>query len=131
MPIRFLNPAKRLAPGWYSKAEFWKTLRRAAVSAGRKSLVAALTLFYCLQDKDTPKWAKDVIIGALGYLILPTDLIPDAIPAIGFTDDWGAILTALSTVTAYIKEEHKIKAEEQIQRLLGSNHSGPPQEIFE
>ena len=63
MANRFLNPAKRLAPEWYSRAAFWKTLRRAAVSAGRKSLETALTLFYCLQDKDTPKWAKGIIVG--------------------------------------------------------------------
>lgn len=101
-----------------------------AVTAGRKSLLTALTLFYCLQDKDTPTWAKGIIVGALGYLILPTDLMPDALPGIGFTDDWGALVTALATVTAYIKDEHKSKAAHQVKRLLGAPDSPPPPEIF-
>ena len=130
-PESFSHPAKRTAPHWYSGPRLWKTLKKMAVTAGRKSLLTSLTLFYCLQDKDTPAWAKSVIVGALGYLILPTDLLPDALPAIGFTDDWGALVTALATVAAYIKDGHKSKAADQVKRLLGDTNPPPPPEIFE
>ena len=124
-------PGTLSAPRWYSAPRLWRTLIRAAASAGRKTLLAALTLFYCLQDRDTPTWAKGVIVGALGYLVLPTDLIPDIIPGAGFTDDWGAIVAALGTVAAYIKDEHKSKAVAQVERLLGSTNPPPPPEFFE
>ena len=92
-------------------------------------MLIALTLFYCLQDRDTPTWAKGVIVGALGYLILPTDMIPDMIPGVGYGDDWGALVAALGTVAAYIKDEHKIKAQSQLERLFGSNYSAIPPEF--
>jgi len=119
------------SPRWYSAPRLWTKLRKAAATAGIKTLFAALTLFYCLQDHDTPKWAKGVIVGALGYLILPTDLIPDIIPGIGYGDDWGALVAALGTVTAYIKDEHKSKAESQLARLFGSKKAQPPAEFIE
>lgn len=116
---------------WYSGRRLWKKLRKVSAIVGRKTLFTALTLFYCLKDKDTPTWAKGVIVGALGYLIMPADLIPDIIPGAGYGDDWGAIVAALSTVAAYIKDEHKRKAGEQVDRLLGSKEKAPPQEFLE
>lgn len=124
-------PARLSAPSWYSAPRLWRTLRKAALSAGRKTLTTALTLFYCLQDRDTPTWAKGVIVGALGYLVLPADLIPDIIPGAGFGDDWGALVAALGTVAAYIKDEHKSKALAQVERLFGSINPAPPPEFIE
>ncbi|MEO5913191.1 MAG: YkvA family protein [Luteolibacter sp.] len=124
-------PATLSAPTWYSAPRLWRTLSKAALSAGRKTLLTALTLFYCLQDRDTPTWAKGVIVGALGYLVLPTDLIPDIIPGIGYGDDWGALVAALGTVAAYIKDEHKSKALAQVERLFGSPNPAPPPEFIE
>lgn len=45
-------------------------------------------------DKDTPVGAKLVIAGALAYLVLPVDLIPDFLPG-GYLDDMSAIMAAL------------------------------------
>ncbi|MES2660509.1 MAG: YkvA family protein [Verrucomicrobiota bacterium] len=124
-------PAPLSAPSWYSAPRLWRTLSRATLSAGRKTLITALTLFYCLQDKDTPTWAKGMIVGALGYLVLPADLIPDILPGIGYGDDWGALVAALGTVAAYIKDEHKSKALAQIARLFRSADASPPPEFIE
>ena len=124
-------PARLSAPRWYSAPRLWRALTEAALTAGRKTLITALTLFYCLQDRDTPAWAKGVIVGALGYLVLPADLIPDIIPGIGYGDDWGALVAALGTVAAYIKDEHKSKALAQVARLLGSPDPAPPPEFIE
>lgn len=124
-------PIPLSAPRWYSAPNLWRTLCRAAACAGRKTLLTALILFYCLQDKDTPTWAKGVIVGALGYLVLPADLIPDIIPGAGYGDDWGALVAALATVAAYVKDEHKSKASAQVSRLLGVANPVAPPEFFE
>lgn len=120
---------RQSAVHWYSGPRLWRTLKRVAGRTGRKTLHSALVLFYCLKDKDTPTWAKGVIVGALGYLIMPMDLIPDIIPGAGYGDDWGAIVAALATVCAYIKDEHKEKAEAQVNRLLGSEDVPVPPEF--
>ena len=124
-------PAALAAPHWYSPPRLWRKLKRIAWIAGRKSLLTALTLFYCLQDRDTPPWAKGVIVGALGYLILPMDLMPDALPGVGFGDDWGALVAALATVAGYVKDEHKQKAAAQTVRLFGEDNPAPPVEFVE
>jgi len=122
-----LPPGGENAEHWYSPPRLWAKLRKIARFTGEKTLLTALTLFYCLRDADTPAWAKGVIVGALGYLILPMDLIPDILPGAGYSDDWGALVAALATVGAYIKEEHKAKASDRVARLFRSNDSPPPE----
>lgn len=131
MPDDLLIPDTRSAARWYSGPRLWRTLKRVALVAGRKTLLSSLILFYCLKDRDTPTWAKGVIVGALGYLILPADLIPDILPGAGYGDDWGAIVAALGTVAAYIKDEHKAKARAQVERIFGSPDAAPPAEFIE
>jgi uncharacterized membrane protein YkvA (DUF1232 family) len=106
-------------------------LKKATLTAGKKTLLTALILFYCLQDRDTPTWAKGVIIGALGYLVLPMDMIPDLLPGAGYGDDWGALVAALGTVAAYVKDEHKTKANAQMKRLFGLTNPQTPPEFAE
>jgi uncharacterized membrane protein YkvA (DUF1232 family) len=119
------------AARWYSGPALWRTLGRVAVAAGHKTLTTALVLFYCLKDRDTPGWARGVIVGALGYLILPLDMVPDILPGAGYGDDWGAIVVALATVAAYIKDEHKARARIQVERLLKTRNPPPPGDFVE
>jgi uncharacterized membrane protein YkvA (DUF1232 family) len=104
------------APASYSEASFWEKVRTQALRAGREVVETALTLFHVLQDPETPKWARTVIIGALGYFILPTDAVPDLIPLVGFTDDLGALAAALATVGAHVKDRHIERAHEVTRR---------------
>jgi uncharacterized membrane protein YkvA (DUF1232 family) len=103
---------------WYSAPGLWRKLGKIAQKAGDKVVFTSLILFHCLQDKDTPAWARTAIVGALGYLILPADLVPDIIPGAGLADDWGALVAALGTISIYIKDVHKQKAREQADRLF-------------
>jgi len=102
----------------YSDDGFWKKLRKLPSKAGAKLLYPALQLYYLMQSKDVPLGAKTLIIGALGYLILPADLVPDFIPAMGITDDITAIMLALRNVFKYMTPEIKAKAKEQADKLV-------------
>ncbi len=105
----------------YTPRRFWQKLGPLAQSAGRTTLEKALYLYYAVQDEHTPKWAKRVIYGALGYLILPLDAIPDLAPLIGYTDDLSVMAAALATVAFYITPEVK----EQAHRKLDAWFSKP------
>jgi uncharacterized membrane protein YkvA (DUF1232 family) len=59
-----------------------------------------------------------VLVAALGYFILPADLIADIIPGLGFTDDIAFLSYAITTVTDYLSPEIKEKA----QQKLGVNY---------
>ena len=73
---------------YYSDNRFWKKVERVAKKVGATVLLPVFTLYYMLQDDKVSLQHKAYIVGALGYFILPIDLIPDGIlPVIGFTDD--------------------------------------------
>lgn len=96
----------------YSDSRFWHKVRRYAKTAGRAVLEPALKMYYAARDPSTPKWAKNTIYGALGYLILPADVLPDILPAVGFSDDLGILIAALGVTAAHIKPEHTAKAQQ-------------------
>lgn len=100
--------------GEYNKASFWKKVRDFASIAGKQVIEKALVLYYCLIDKDTPKWAKTVIVSALGYFILPLDAIVDVKPIFGFSDDLGVLVVASAIVAVHIKTEHREKAKKKL-----------------
>lgn len=76
---------------------------------------------FCAAKPDVPKKAKMVIIGALGYFILPTDFIPDFAVGIGFTDDFGALGLALIQVAMYIDDDVKAQARAKLQDWFGED----------
>ena len=106
----------------YNEDSFWKKVTRVASQVGAKVLYPALQLYFLLQSKEVPVKAKTFIIGALGYLILPTDLIPDFIPAMGFTDDLTAIFLTLRTVSKHLTPELNRQAKDQTDKLLNKKN---------
>lgn len=100
----------------YSSERFLSKLPAFAKFAGRKILEPAIELYFAATDKDTPAWAKRTIYGALGYLLLPVDVLPDFLPMVGFTDDLGILLAAVAAVATHIKPEHKAKARAMMQK---------------
>lgn len=102
----------------YSEKAFWEKIRRIASKAGAKVVYYALVLFYTLADPKTPFKYKTVIAGALGYFILPVDLLPDFLPFAGLADDWAALIAAVSYVITAISEKHKEKAKTKVRALF-------------
>ncbi len=71
--------------------------------------------YYCAIDPDTPMKAKGVLFAALAYFIIPTDMVPDIIAGLGFTDDATVLATALGIVGTQIQDTHRRAA----RKLLG------------
>lgn len=87
------------------KRGFWRTLRRAARQIPfAEDLVAG---YYCAVDRATPGRVRAVLLAALGYFVLPADVIPDFIIGVGFGDDASVLIAALSMVGAHIRPEHR------------------------
>jgi uncharacterized membrane protein YkvA (DUF1232 family) len=94
----------------FSQGSFWRKLRSYARVAGREVVEKALLLYYVLQSPQVPTWARTVVVGALGYFVLPADAVPDLLPGIGFVDDLGAMAAALGVVIAHITPEIRAQA---------------------
>lgn len=98
----------------YSPRRFWQKLGPNARLLGRGVLEKALYLYYAVQDERTPKWAKRIIYGALGYFIFPLDAIPDLAPLVGYTDDLSVMAAALATVAFYVSPDVKARAHQKL-----------------
>ena len=103
----------------YDAEKFRRKLRRTLKRLGAKAVYYALILFYALQDPQISRKDKGIIIGALGYFLLPFDLMPDFLPAIGFTDDIAALGVAVYKVWNCITPLVKSQAEAKVYEWFG------------
>jgi len=100
----------------FTNGEFVEKISRIAKRAGAKLVYAALILYYTLQSDKIPVKDKAIIIGALGYLISPLDVVPDAIPIVGLGDDLAVLIYVLNKVWGNVSEEIKSKAKEKLNK---------------
>lgn len=108
---------------YYSDNRFWKKVERVAKKVGATVLLPVFTLYYMLQDDKVSLQHKAYIVGALGYFILPIDLIPDGIlPVIGFTDDIAVMTLVLKLVKDSITPEIKARANARISEIIGTDN---------
>ncbi|MCB0738049.1 MAG: DUF1232 domain-containing protein [Bacteroidetes bacterium] len=103
----------------YSEESFWQKLKKQALKAGVQVVYLALILYFVFIDKKTPKRAKIIVASALGYFILPTDLIPDFILGVGYSDDLGALILAASQIISNINPEYKAQARAKLKDWFG------------
>jgi len=103
----------------YSETGLWNKIGGFAKKAGVKTIYIALLLYYALQSDKISTKHKALIYGALGYFILPADLVPDFIPAAGFTDDFAALIAALASMAMCIDAEIKGKAKNKLRDWFG------------
>lgn len=109
----------------YSETNFWGKLQTIPRSSIRQVLEKALLLRELLLDRATPLWVRGTIIGALGYLILPFDLIPDLIPGAGFIDDLAAMGYVLASLDTLVTEDLRARALERMPASLIENEPEP------
>lgn len=100
--------------GNYSENRLLKKLSSVARWAGAKVVYAVLLLYYVLQSPNVSTKDKGKIWGALGYFILPTDLVLDFLPVVGYSDDFAALMIALHAVATNITPEIKAQAKAKL-----------------
>ena len=98
----------------FSREKFVEKISRIAKRAGAKLVYAAVLLYYTLENDKVSFKDKAIIIGALGYLISPLDVIPDAIPIAGLGDDLAVLVYVLHKVWGEVSEEVKQKAKNKL-----------------
>ena len=120
-----LDPKKALVPATVRVNEqrvtrgFWPKIRRVAAKA--PFAADALSLWWCAKDPTTPNSAKGMMFAALAYFVLPTDAIPDILPAIGLTDDAAVIAAVIAIVGKNLRPRHKDAAKAFLAKLSGDD----------
>jgi uncharacterized membrane protein YkvA (DUF1232 family) len=103
----------------YSESRLWEKIKKVAKKAGIKVIYYVLVLFYALRSENVTIAEKALIVAALGYFILPLDLIPDFIPIAGYGDD-AAILYGLIKKLDCIDERVKAQAKSKLKEWFGN-----------
>jgi uncharacterized membrane protein YkvA (DUF1232 family) len=120
-PGAALDPSRALVPSVVRLNEqrvvrgFWPKIRK--VAAKIPFAADALSVWFCARDPATPASAKGMMLAALAYFILPTDFIPDLIPALGFTDDAAVMAALLAIIGRNLRPQHRDAAREALERL--------------
>ena len=115
----------------FTQKDFVEKISRIAKRAGSKLVYAALILYYTLQSDKVSKADKAIIIGALGYMISPLDVIPDAIPIAGLTDDLAVLLYVLKKVWTGIDPEIIEKSRERLSKWFDEEEINEIQHLFD
>jgi uncharacterized membrane protein YkvA (DUF1232 family) len=106
---------------YYSEASLWDKILKYGRHAGISVIYAGLLLYYLLQKDGLPVQVKAAILGALGYFIIPTDLLPDIFVGLGYTDDLTVLMMVLTYSSRYIDESVKTKARAKVKELFGES----------
>jgi uncharacterized membrane protein YkvA (DUF1232 family) len=95
--------------------DFWGKMRRGLSRIPFAD--DALAVYFCALDPATPTRVRAILLAALAYFVLPTDLIPDFFVGVGFTDDAAVLATAIGMVAPYITDAHRERARAALARL--------------
>ncbi len=98
----------------YSAPAFKKKIKNLPRSTVTRTLEKALLLRELLLDRATPLWLRGAIIGALGYFILPADLVFDGIPGAGYVDDVAVFATILNQIEDLVTDEMKSRVRRRL-----------------
>ena len=64
-------------------------------------------LWRYLRDPGVAGWRKLAGVAAVAYVIWPLDLIPDAIPVLGWLDDAGILAAAAAFLVAEVRRHER------------------------
>ncbi|MEK3887981.1 YkvA family protein [Bacillus sp. FSL K6-3431] len=106
----------------YSDSKFLNKIKKTGTKLAHKALYAGLVLFYALKSPKLPRRSRLIILGALGYFILPIDIIPDFLPIIGLSDDAAILIAALGKLYEAIDDETKDKARQKMSAWFGVHY---------
>ena len=104
----------------YSESALWDKLAEFGKKAGAKIVYKVLILYYVLDSPHLSLEDKLLIYGALGYFILPADLIPDIAPVIGYTDDFAAVCYVFNIIESNVTPEIEQKALRKLRNWFGN-----------
>ena len=102
----------------YSPDKLIGKITKVAKKAGLKTVYAALLLYNALLSQNIPLKDKAVVVAALGYFIMPVDIIADILPG-GFVDDAGVLVYAAKLIWDNITPETHEKARAQLSKWFG------------
>ena len=114
---------------YFNENQFRKKLFKLSGKLGSNMLYYLIVLYEMMLDKKIPIKTRMLFIAALGYFILPTDLVADFLPVLGYSDDLAFLTYAVASATDYMTPEIKAKAQAKVDQLLKRSLSDEETEL--
>ena len=100
-------------------------IKNGAAKAGRTTTKMMLELFYVLKSPKTSTANKAIIVAALGYQLLPKDLLPrKKFGLFGFLDNGITLAVAYNRVKSSITPEIEQQVTNTLNNWFGENTQG-------
>lgn len=115
----------------FTRVDFVEKIQRIAKRSGVKLIYAALILYYTLESDRVSVKDKAIIIGALGYLISPMDIMPDAIPIAGLSDDIAVLIYVLKKIWGEVSDDVKEKSKAKLKAWFDEEEILSADQMFE
>ncbi len=97
---------------------FWRKMTKSIQKAGEDLAVMGIKSWLAMTDSNTSVRHKAILGGALAYFVLPTDMVPDFLAGIGFTDDLAVLTLAVNSAGNAITPEHEKQAREKFRSMV-------------
>lgn len=107
----------------YNEDDLFSKISKFASKAGVKTIYRALILYHLVVKNYNP-----VAIGALGYFILPIDVVPDFMFGIGYLDDASVLCFALSYLESQITPDIKKAAKKELKKWMDFDEKDLPED---
>ncbi|MBP5257274.1 MAG: DUF1232 domain-containing protein [Prevotella sp.] len=114
----------------FTTSGFVEKISRIAKRAGAKLVYSAHVLYYTLESDKVSLKDKAIIIGALGYLISPLDVVPDAIPIAGLGDDLAVLMFVLNRIWGNVSDDVKQKSRERLAKWFDEDEIAEANEVL-
>lgn len=108
----FTNNLSKYA-GYYNPAGLFSRIKEVSKKVGVNVIYIVMILYYATFDKGLPIKDRLMVIAALGYFILPLDILPDGLPG-GFADDAAALAYVVRHIWNNLSEDTIQKARQRV-----------------
>ncbi len=103
---------------YYEENNFLTKLKKLIFKLSKEMVVRVIMLWLLLVSGKVPIKTRLLILAALGYLVMPADLVSDFIPALGFTDDVAFLTYTFNQTTRYMDDSIRKEAEKKLQSWM-------------
>ena len=114
-----------------SAEQLWQYIKVYAAKAGKGATRVVLELYYVMKSPETPAMDKTIIIAALGYQLLPNDLMSrKKYGWLGFLDNGAALALAYSRVKKRVTPQIEAQVSAILNQWFGTGDDDATQQDF-
>lgn len=104
--------------------QVWQYIKQYAAKAGREATRIVLESYYVVKSPNTPALDKTIIIAALGYQLLPNDLMSkEKYGWLGFLDNGAALALAYNRVKTRVTSQIEAQVDAILNQWFGTEQS--------